>query len=164
MARLDTTFDATQIEPIKGYELFPEGTYVAQIVQSEMRVTRNGTGRYLWLEIDILDGKLTGRKVYDQLNLIHPNPTTVEIAQRTLSSICHAIGEMNIEDSEALHMKPFQLTVKIIPPKDGKETRNGLRYQAYAAPAQKVAVAANVAAPVGAKPKAGSAPWHQPKT
>ena len=47
MARFDTSFDATSIDPIEGYELLPAGRYVAQIVQSEIRVTKTGTGQYL---------------------------------------------------------------------------------------------------------------------
>jgi hypothetical protein len=30
-------------------ELLPAGKYRAQIVESEMRVTRNGMGQFLWL-------------------------------------------------------------------------------------------------------------------
>ena len=90
MARFDTSFDATSVEPTTPYELLPAGKYSAQIVESEMRVTRNGMGQFLWMMLDILDGPYKGRKIFDQLNLVNPNPTTVEIAQRTLSAICHA--------------------------------------------------------------------------
>ncbi len=38
----------------------------------------------LWLDMEVLEGPLKGRHVYDQLNLINPNPTAEEIAQRTL--------------------------------------------------------------------------------
>jgi hypothetical protein len=85
MARFDTAFDATGIEPTTAYEILPAGKYRAQIVESEMRVTKNGMGQYLWLMLDILEGPQQGRKVFDQLNLVNANPTTVEIAQRTLS-------------------------------------------------------------------------------
>ena len=44
MARFDTSFDATNVEPTTAYELLPAGKYRAQIVESEMRVTRNGIG------------------------------------------------------------------------------------------------------------------------
>ena len=80
MARFDTSFDATSVEPTTPYELLPAGKYRAQIVESEMRVTRNGMGQFLWLMQDILDGQHKGRKIFDQLNLVNPNPTTVEIA------------------------------------------------------------------------------------
>ena len=92
MANLGTTFDATSIEPAKAFEVLPPGQYPAQIVDSETRVTKDGNGQYLWLEIDMLDGPYKGRKLFDRLNLINANPTTVEIAQRTLSAICHATG------------------------------------------------------------------------
>ena len=90
MARLGETFDATTVEPNKPLEALPPGRYVVQIVNSEMRPTKDGMGQYLWLELDVLEGEYAGRKLFDRLNLINANPTTVEIAQRTLSAICHA--------------------------------------------------------------------------
>ena len=70
MARFDAAFDASGIEPTTAYELLPAGKYSAQIVESEMRVTRNGMGQFLWLMLDILDGPHKGRKIFDQLNLV----------------------------------------------------------------------------------------------
>ena len=57
MARFDTTFDASGVEPLTGYELLPPGDYVAQIVESEMRPTRNGNGEFLWIAMDSLEGQ-----------------------------------------------------------------------------------------------------------
>ena len=45
MANLGTTFDATNVEPAKPYEVLPPGKYPAQIVASEMRVTKDGMGQ-----------------------------------------------------------------------------------------------------------------------
>jgi len=56
MARFDSAFDATGIEPTTGYDVLPAGKYRAQIVESEMRVTRNGMGQFLWLMLDIIEG------------------------------------------------------------------------------------------------------------
>jgi hypothetical protein len=72
MARFDTSFDATSVEPTTAHELLPAGKYRAQIVESEMRVTRNGMGQFLWLMLDILEGEHKGRKIFDQLNLVNP--------------------------------------------------------------------------------------------
>ncbi len=93
-----------------------------------MRVTRNGMGQFLWLMLDILDGPHKGRKIFDQLNLVNPNPTTVEIAQRTLSAICHATGRMHVSDSEELHLIPMTIQVKIKPPKNGYGESNAIAY------------------------------------
>ena len=128
MARLGETFDATTVEPNKPLEALPPGRYVVQIVNSEMRPTKDGMGQLLWLELDVLEGEYAGRKLFDRLNLINNNPTTVEIAQRTLSAICHAVGKMQVDDSEQLHLIPLIADVKVQPPKNGYDAQNTLRY------------------------------------
>ena len=163
MARFDTSFDATSVEPTTAQELLPAGKYRAQIVESEMRVTKNGMGQFLWLMLDILEGEHKGRKIFDQLNLVNPNPTTVEIAQRTLSAICHATGKMHVSDSEELHLIPMTIQVKIRPPKNGYGESNAVAYlppdRAAAVRAAKPASAAP--APPAAPPKMVSAPWNK---
>lgn len=109
------SFNASEVEPQAPRDIIPPGKYVAHIVQSEMRGTKAGNGQMLALEFDILDGPHKGRKLWDRLNLDNPNAQAVEIAQRTLSSICHAVNVLQITDSEALHHKPLLLTVKVNP-------------------------------------------------
>ncbi len=129
MANLGNTFDATGVEPAKPFDVLPPGKYPAQIVASELRVTKDGMGQYLWLEIDVLDGPCKGRKLFDRLNLVNANPQTVEIAQRTLSAICHATGRMQVQDSEELHLIPFIADVQVVPPRNGYGESNKVRYR-----------------------------------
>ncbi len=160
MARFDSAFDATGIEPTTGYDVLPAGKYRAQIVESEMRVTRNGMGQFLWLMLDIIEGQYQGRKLFDQLNLVNSNPQTVEIAQRTLSAICHATGKLQVNDSVDLHLVPMTIQVGVKPPKDGYSEKNTIRYlvpeKAPVAPAYQAAPAASQtpAAPA-------AAPWNR---
>ena len=79
------------------------------------RVTKAGTGQILWLDMEVLEGPLKGQHLYDQLNLINPNPTAEEIAQRTLSAICHAVGKLQVADSEELHFQPLLVRVVVKP-------------------------------------------------
>ncbi len=46
MAHLGATFDATTVDPAAGFELLPAGKYVVQIVESEMRVTKDGGANF----------------------------------------------------------------------------------------------------------------------
>ncbi len=164
MARFDTSFDATSVEPTTAYELLPAGKYRAQIVESEMRVTKNGMGQFLWLMLDILEGEHKGRKIFDQLNLVNPNPTTVEIAQRTLSAICHATGKMHVSDSEELHLIPMTIQVKIRPPKNGYGESNAIVYlppERGAPPASRLAKPAPDPVAAAVPPKMASAPWNK---
>ncbi|MBF0160022.1 MAG: DUF669 domain-containing protein [Magnetococcales bacterium] len=122
MAQLGGTFDASQIDPNQPYEALPPGDYRVHITSSELRPTKAGTGQYLWLEMEILEGSLAGRKTCDRLNLVNPNQQAVEMAQRTLSSICHAVGNLQITDSEDLHFKPMLIKLTV-----GKEGYNEVR-------------------------------------
>jgi Protein of unknown function (DUF669) len=165
MARLDAAFDAHEVEPLKPFEVLPAGTYRAQIVESEMRVTRDGMGQFLWLMLDILEGQHQGRKVFDQLNLVNSNPKTVEIAKRTLSAICHATNRMEIADSEELHLIPMTISVTVEPPKNGYGEKNRIRYLApkndgasARAPRQTTAAAAP---PAPAAAPQGATPWRR---
>ena len=115
MAKLGGTFDAASVEPNAPLEALPPGDYRVQILQSEMRVTKAGTGQILWLDMEVLEGPLKGRHLYDQLNLINPNPTAEEIAQRALSAICHAVGKLQVADSEELHFQPLLVRVAVKP-------------------------------------------------
>ena len=158
MARLGNTFDATGVDPSRSFEILPPGRYLAQIVASEMRATRDGQGQYLWLELDVLEGPLAGRKLFDRLNLVNNNPGTVEMAQRTLSAICHATGRLQVQDSEELHLIPMQVDVTVQPPKNGYGESNGIRYVVPEQPAGRPT------APQAARPAAQPRPAASPST
>ncbi|HHK74715.1 MAG TPA: DUF669 domain-containing protein [Rhizobiales bacterium] len=158
MTNLGNTFDATTVDPLKPYDVLPPGRYAVQIVDSEMRVTKDGMGQYLWLELDVLEGEYAGRKLFDRLNLINNNPTAVEIAQRTLSSICHAVGRMQVADSQELHLVPMVADVKIKPPQNGYGESNTLRYLAAEQQPATIAAPAGPAAPAQATRQPAPAP------
>ena len=168
MANLGTTFDASTVDPARPFELLPPGKYVVQIVASEMRVTKDGQGQYLWLELDVLEGEHTGKKLFDRLNLVNNTPSTVEFAQRTLSAICRAAGRMQVQDSEELHLVPVFADVKIQPPKNGYGESNSIRYLPLERGALAQTPVARPAAPVQtAKPapqpqaRPATAPWRR---
>lgn len=174
MAFLGNTFDATTVEPSSPRELLPAGEYLVQIVESEMVETKAGDGQMLKLTLDIVDGPHAGRKLWDNLNLVNRNQTAVEIAQRTLSAICHATGKLQVSDSEALHFIPMIATVKTFPPghtdKKGYVYENGKNEVGGYKPANGAARTAPAAAPprqaapppTQAKPAASAAPpWRR---
>lgn len=134
MASLGHTFDASTVDPTTAFEVLPPGSYRVQIVSSEMRVTKDGLGQYLFLELDVLEGPHAGRKLYDRLNLVNANPDAVEIAQRTLSALCRAAGKMQVSNSEQLHLIPIRVEVKVRPPKGQYGESNTIRYLVEAPP------------------------------
>jgi hypothetical protein len=108
-------FDANTVEPNQPLEPIPAGWYKAVITASEEKPTKAQTGSYLQMTVEIIEGEYAGRKVTERLNLNNPNSTAVDIAQRTLSAICRAVGVMTPRDSSDLHDKPFMVQVKVKP-------------------------------------------------
>ena len=108
-------FDANTVDPQESLEPIPAGWYKCAITASEEKPTKAMTGSYLQLEIQVIEGEYQGRKVFDRLNLNNPNQTAVEIAQRTLSSICRAVGVMMPRESSELHDKPLMVQVSVKP-------------------------------------------------
>ena len=126
-------FDATQVAPQEDFTPLPTGEYVAQIVDSDLNPTKNGNGHYLELTLQVTEGEGKGRKVWARLNLDNPNPKAVEIAQRELSAICHAVGKMQVRDSQELHYKPLVIRVEFVPADGVKTTRDGNEIKAWKA-------------------------------
>ena len=114
MANLGTTFDANAIEPQSDFAPLPAGDYLAMIVDSQMKDTKTGRGQYLELTLQVVDGPMANRLLWDRLTLIHDNAKAVEIAQRQLSAICHAVGVLQVSDSAQLHSRPMIVRVKYV--------------------------------------------------
>lgn len=174
MAYLGKNFDANAVAPATPFEILPAGKYEVQIVRSEMKSTKDSNGSYLWLEMAVLSGNCEGQKIFDRLNLINHNQQAVEIAERTLSAICHAIGVMNVDDSEKLHYKPMIVDVRVKPAgpdKQGvhRETQNEIKgYSSVngAAQARPTASASRPAAsspPVNRNATPTVGPWNKAK-
>jgi hypothetical protein len=161
MAQMGETFDATAVAPAGSFDALPNGKYIAAIIDSEWKATKAGTGHMLRLTLEVLDGEYKGRKFWDQLNLQNPNQTAVEIAQRTLSAICHATGVLQLKDSSQLHNIPMLVKVTVSQ-QDGYEPRNEVKgYAAVAGASLTAPAATSVAKAAAGRPAA--APWAKAK-
>lgn len=106
-------FNATAIEPATAYEILPKGKYLCVGIASEMKATKNNTGEYLQITFEIVDGEHKGRKIFERLNIRNANKTAEDIAQRTLSALCRAVGVMQLTDSVQLHDIPVMLDISV---------------------------------------------------
>lgn len=93
-----------------GAKNLPVGRYKGMIVDTRQENTAKGGGM-LVLDIAVIDGPLKDQIQTDRLNLLHPNPTTVKIANQQLSAYCAVTGVLMFNDTSELHLKPFQFEV-----------------------------------------------------
>ena len=148
-------FNAASVEPMpsRSFEPLPKGDYEMMIVKSDVKPTQAGTGHYIELEMHVLGGEHSGRRIWERLNIDNPNKTAQDIASAALASLCYAVGVQDMTETEQLHDIPFVAHIEI----DKKDpTRNRVMgYAGISAPAPKAAAPA--ARPAAAAP--AKKPW-----
>jgi len=123
-------FNANNVDPAVDFEPIPAGKYLAIITDSGMKPTKNGSGSFLELTFQVIEGPYKNRLLWARLNLDNANKQAVEIARAQLSAVCRAVGVMQPKDSLELHNLPLQITVKCKKREDTDEIVNEIR--AYA--------------------------------
>jgi hypothetical protein len=161
-------FDSTGIDTTNTFDAIPAGDYEVMVTASEMKATKDGTGHYLELTLEVQSGQHQGRKLWDRLNLQNRNPKAVEIAQKQLAQLCHGTGVLQVANSEQLHNRPVVVKVACKADEQRGLVNEIKGYKARAAgnavygapPAPRVATTAPAFAParVNAAPSAQAAP------
>jgi hypothetical protein len=120
-------FNAHNVEPNTDFEPIPAGKYLAVITGSELKPTKNGSGHYLELTFQVIEGQYKNRLLWSRLNLDNPNELTVQIAKGELSAICRAVGVMQPKDFLELHNLPLVISVKCKNREDNGEVTNEIK-------------------------------------
>lgn len=116
MAKLPLKYNTeSNKEGLGDFTPLPAGDHVMAITKTEYKATKAGTGHYLQCILKVISGKNKGRSLFENLNLDNPNPIAVEIANKSLNSICQACDKVGVEDSEELHNIPMMVTLKVVP-------------------------------------------------
>jgi hypothetical protein len=105
------TFNAQAVEPERKFEALPIGDYPCTIVAEAVKPTRDQSGAYLELTLEIAEGAQKGRKLFDRINLKNTAPRAVEVGLSRLSAICHALDIELLEDTNQLLNR--SLTVRV---------------------------------------------------
>lgn len=124
---VELNFDANTVDPQTEFELLAPGWYNAVIEKSEQKMTKKNDGSYITLMFKIIEGPAVGRTLFTNLNTDNPSAKAVEIAYRQLSSICHAVGIMQVADTAELHNLPLQIQVKVTPAKGEHDAKNEVK-------------------------------------
>lgn len=150
-------FNANTVDPNPGFDPIPAGVYVAQIVESDVKPTKNGSGQYAQFTLEVLDGPCKGRKVWSRINVRNQSAEAERIGQSQLSQLQHAVGVLQLQDTTQLHMKPLRIKVTVRKDEQYGDSNEVKGFEALAG-TQPGFVAPPQAAPVVA-PAAPVAPW-----
>ena len=124
MAQLPGVFTPSDVD---SSNTIPNDWYIAQIVKSEMKATKDKKGQYLALSFKVMEGKYKGRMLFTNLNLVNKNDTTVRIAESDLKAMCEACGIDKLEDSVDLHGIPMGVKAVIVEASNNWPAKNELK-------------------------------------
>lgn len=112
MALINYPVDEQAVE--ESFDVIPAGEYIAIIENSDYTPNKKGSGQYLKLTYQIIDGPMKGRKLFEILNIENNSNQAQQIARNSLNSIALAVGiKIVIRDSSELHNKPLKIDVRI---------------------------------------------------
>ena len=103
------SFDATQFEPwVGGFKVYEAGIYTMAITDMTPQLVRGSANDgLLRVEYTIYSEPHNGEKFTEFLNLWHTNDQARDIACRQLSSICHAVLKLQVENLAELANLPM---------------------------------------------------------
>jgi len=126
MAILPNVFRPSEVTDTS--ELLPDGEYVMQVTKSSIKDTKAGTGKYISFVFTVLEPEEhAGRMVFNNMNIINPNPVAVKIAQEELKALTEACGIEELEDTAELHAIPFRAQVITEEGKNGYKDSNKVK-------------------------------------
>lgn len=113
MASLGGVFDATAPENQSQNSILPAGDYEVIAIASEVKQTKDGSGRFLSYQFQVTKGEYQNRRIFQRFNLWSQSEKAVAIARGQYSEFCRAVGVLTPEDSSDLHNKPLLIKVKV---------------------------------------------------
>lgn len=109
-------FDISSYEtqkPVSAFDPLPKGDYHAIITSSTLKDTKSGTGQYIELVMQVIEGEHSGRKLWERLNVVNQNKQAEDIARSQLKAMSEACEVNNLRDTEQLHDIPFVVSLEI---------------------------------------------------
>lgn len=109
---------------MEGFVLAPPGWYVSMIVGAEKKETKDKSGSYLNLQIQIVEGEYKGTTWWHMIHLWNASEKAKKIAKGQLASYRNAVGKTHISNSKELLNIPFRVSVGIQKGDQGYKDKN----------------------------------------
>lgn len=95
------------------YGPVPAGDYPVVIEKAEVKDTKRGDGKYVWIQASVTGEQFKGKKFFHNFNILNPNQQAEEIGRRELASLGKAISIPAIQDTSELVDRSLIVKVKV---------------------------------------------------
>ena len=162
MAFLDEDFSVDSLPEGRSYDLIPEGWYQASIVKADLIPTKDNSGKYIALRLDIIAPTHQGRCIFSNVNIRNKSAVAEQIGRQQLGEIMRAIGLQKCNDTDLLIGGNLEAKVVIKQAEGQYEARNEIKgYRAISSSMPKSNADEFSAPPVSKTPaqKSSAPPW-----
>ena len=154
---VQVNIDLNAVETMDDFSQMPKGDYPAVIIANEKNENSKGTGSYLKITWQIIEGKYKNRTQWDFLNLWHNSLETVEIATKRLATIAQAVGfTEQLQDVDQLMQQPALISIALDVNRNGDPSNKVTYYKSIT----QMQTAATQSAPID--PPIQQAPAYAP--
>jgi len=91
------------------FSVLKPGDYNVMVTNAKLADTKDGTGRYIKLELKTADNRV----VFANLNIKNKNELATKIGQAQLAELCEACGLSSVEDTEQFVGHTIQVRLKV---------------------------------------------------
>lgn len=106
----------------------PEGEYTCQIKSADVQQTKDGSGQYIKIRLDITGPTHSGRVVFTNINIQNKSAEAERIGRGQLRSIMSALGLVTLQDTD--QMIGGELSVKLSVREARTDEKTGKTYEA----------------------------------
>jgi len=125
-----TFFDGNEVEDMD-FDVVPPGQYLVIVEECEMRDTKSGDGQYCFVQLGIVsDGPQSGRKIFQNFNLVNPNEVAERIGKSQFKSFINALGYTVLKSEDQLAElidQTLEVKVSVTKRKDNGDDQNVIK-------------------------------------
>ena len=129
MAYLDQPINVNDLPEDTGgdFSPIPAGDYTASIKSADLTPTKDGSGQYIKLRLDVTGPTHAGRVIFSNVNIRNQSSAAEQIGRAQLGAIMKAAGMATLQDTDQL--VGVQLGIKVAI-REARTTPEGKTYEA----------------------------------
>lgn len=117
-------FDTPKEQSDNDFGPLPPGQYYAMVIDTDVKNTKKGDGKYVSVAFQITSGKHKGQRVFTNFNIENPNEKAVKIGRAQFKSFLASCGvtdplHTEVDYQRKINNKMLMLDVIIETGKDG---------------------------------------------
>jgi len=107
------------------FATLPAGEYILQSIATELKDTKDGTGKFISVQYEVVSGEYAGRKIFESFNIQNNKQQTVDIAMKQIKQWVKALGgtgdeRLTMALMRGMEGKEFRAYVVVKPDKTGR--------------------------------------------